>query len=351
MKQYLDAVKCIIDEGTHKPAARENMPGTKSLFGYQMAPIDLSKGFPLLTTKKINFNHVVIELLWFLKGETNVKYLIDRGVNIWNEDSYAYYCKVCARGEIEPMSFSDYEELIKGEDDVTTVPWFTNNDTYFLGDCGKQYGAQWRNFNGKTDQIKDLIDGLRNNPTGRRHIVSAWNPSELDDLALHPCHTMFQFNCRPIIYGATHPNLIEADLKPSEVDAYVEMMNLPKYYLDCKMYQRSADSFLGVPYNIASYALLTHLIADMCGMVVGNYIHTFGDLHIYDNHMDQVDEQLTRDPHKLPKLSWTVCQGKIDKETIDMTVDEYLDCTENIHLKGYEPQSRIKAELSTGIKK
>lgn len=320
MKQYLKALTAITEDGTNKPAAREGMPGTQSLFGYQMDPIDLSKGFPLLTTKKLNFRHIVVELLWFMRGETNVKYLVDQGVNIWNEDAYAFYCKQVKKntdGMVDPMSFEDFVMLM-GREETTTSPWFQDSD-YVLGDCGKQYGYQWRNFGGKTDQLKELVDGLRKNPSGRRHIISAWHPGDLDDLALHPCHSMVQFNCRPDGNGG--------------------------YILDCKMYQRSADTFLGVPYNIASYALLTHIVAKMVGMTPGIYTHTFGDLHIYDNHVDQVNEQLTRAPKELPTLMMHI---DIEGTSVD-SIDSWISAMFSVD--NYNPAARIKGELSTGIKK
>tara|TARA_R110002012_G_scaffold126846_1_gene278960 strand:- start:825 stop:1877 length:1053 start_codon:yes stop_codon:yes gene_type:complete len=350
MKQYLDALKAIQSDGTDKPAARENMPGTKSLFGYQMDPIDLSKGFPLLTTKKISFKHIVVELLWFLKGDTNIKYLIDNGVNIWNEDAYAYYLKILktVTYDVTEMSYKEFVSMVKDDrSQCTTRAWFDGND-YKLGDCGQQYGAQWRNFNGETDQIANLVKGLKESPMSRRHIVSAWNPTDIDnkDLALEPCHTMFQFNCRLIQYNSQHPELFGLDLKPSEVANYVVDNDCPKYYLDCKMYQRSADSFLGVPYNIASYALLTNIIAEMCGMVPGIYTQTFGDLHIYENHYNQANEQLERIPTKLPTLMRHVSIGPAAE------IEDIQNWTpEMFHLDGYNPQARIKAPLSTGIKK
>ena len=350
MKQYKEILLDIVSNGTEKPAARENMPGTLSLFGKQMDEIDLQKGFPLLTTKEINFNHIVVELLWFLKGDTNIKYLLDNGVNIWNQDAYSYYLKVLkdvTDGLVSPMDYKEFVDIVKNRPEALETPWFQSSD-YILGSCGQQYGAQWRNFNGKTDQIKDLIAGLRNNPAGRRHIVSAWNPSELEDLALHPCHTMFQFNCRPLSYKERAGIYIErwdgrVDTQEVKDDIALDKRGIPRYYLDCKMYQRSADTFLGVPYNIASYALLTHIVAEMCNMIPSKFTHTFGDLHIYENHIYQVKEQLSRIPRELPKL-------EIHSDLRDFNVDFSNWFPGMFKLSGYNPQEKIVGKLSTGIK-
>jgi len=230
MKQYKELLQDILQNGT-KRNDRTNI-GTLSVFGRQLR-FDLSKGFPLVTTKKVHIKSIIHELLWFLKGDTNIKYLQDNGVKIWNE-------------------------------------WADKD-----GNLGPVYGKQWRSWttpNGKSiDQISNLIDGLKTDPNSRRHIVTAWNPSDLDDMALSPCHCLFQFYV--------------ADGK-----------------LSCQLYQRSGDTFLGVPYNIASYALLTMMLAQVCNLQVGEFIHTFGDAHIYLNHIDQVKLQLSREPYRLPTM-------------------------------------------------
>ncbi len=273
MQQYLDLLKHIKERGTAKNDRTGT--GTKSVFGYQMR-FDLNKGFPLLTTKKIHFKSVVHELLWFLKGDTNIKYLTDNGIRIWNE-------------------------------------WADDK-----GDLGPIYGKQWRNWNNEgIDQIKLAIDTLKKNPDSRRVLISAWNPSVLPDsklnftenvannkAALPPCHAFFQF--------------------------YVSNDKL-----SCQLYQRSADVFLGVPFNIASYALLTMMIANVCNYKLGEFIHTFGDVHIYLNHMDQINEQLTRKPKPLPKIT-------INSEVTNIFDYKYSD----FDLIGYDPHPLIKGKVA-----
>lgn len=370
MKQYLQLLQDIKDRGTHKPAARANMPSTTSLFGYQFRH-NLQDGFPLLTTKTVNFRHIVTELLWFLKGDTNIKYLIDNGCNIWNQDAYNYYSKqfdIYNRGSNPKLTFEEFVELVKSG--TTSKYFFEDPSTnYSLGDCGYQYGKLWREwestdkeeyeFDSKTpenksiDQIQDLISGLKNNPMSRRHIITAWNPATLDKMALNACHCLVQFNCRPITYLNSDKVLKEFDLRPSEVDEFVEKNDFPKYYLDCQMYQRSADVFLGVPYNIASYALLTHILAEICNMQVGDFVHTFGDVHIYENHMEQVDLQLSRKERPLPTLTY----GSGFDSLVEDFQDEFISLNDVIsqlqpdlfHVKNYDPQGRIKAKLSTGL--
>jgi len=231
MQQYLDLMRYVQANGVEK--GDRTGTGTISVFGYQMR-FDLSQGFPMVTTKRVHFKSVVYELLWFLQGSTNIKYLNDHGVRIWNE-------------------------------------WADEN-----GELGPIYGYQWRSWpapNGtRIDQMTQVIDRIKNNPNSRRHIVSAWNVGEIDRMALPPCHTFFQFYV--------------ADGK-----------------LSCQLYQRSADIFLGVPFNIASYALLTMMVAQVCGLQAGDFVHTFGDAHLYLNHLEQVDLQLSRDPYPLPHLN------------------------------------------------
>lgn len=358
MKQYLQLLKDIKERGTYKPAARAGMPGTQSLFGYQFRH-DLQDGFPLLTTKKMYWKGVVIELLWFLRGDTNIKFLVDNGVNIWNEDAYNYYLKKCKDNKVEAQwSFEEFVSLIK-EGKTSDLRQMHN---YEYGDCGHQYGKVWRAWDGGSfivdagdngqrfhtsiDQIANLIDGLKKNPESRRHIVTAIDPAHDTDLALYWCHAMFQFNCRPLSF--------EDKLEWVMRNTDVEMENLaiteraygsdvPEYYLDCQLYQRSADVFLGVPFNIASYALLTEILAKMCNMVPGEYIHTFGDVHIYENHMDAVGEQLGRVPDNLPTLSLGC-----DFNNLDEFLDKFV--WGDARLDGYYPQESIKAKLSTGLK-
>ncbi|MDE3839287.1 thymidylate synthase [Bacillus methanolicus] len=263
MKQYLQLCEHVLNNGIVKDDRTGT--GTISTFGYQMR-FDLQEGFPLLTTKKLHVKSIIHELLWFLKGDTNVKYLQENGVRIWNE-------------------------------------WADEN-----GDLGPVYGHQWRSWTGADgqtiDQISELIDQIKNNPNSRRLIVSAWNVADLPKMALPPCHCLFQFYV--------------ADGK-----------------LSCQLYQRSADVFLGVPFNIASYALLTFMIAKVCGLEPGEFIHTFGDVHIYLNHIEQVKLQLTRDPRPLPKM-------KIARDVNDIFDFRYEDFV----LEGYDPHPHIKGVVS-----
>lgn len=263
MKQYLDLLQEIMDNGVVKKD--RTGVGTKSIFGYQMR-FDLSKGFPLLTTKKVHLRSIIHELLWFISGNTNIGYLRDNKVTIWDE-------------------------------------WADEN-----GDLGPVYGKQWRSWqtpDGRSiDQLSQVIETIRNNPDSRRIIVCAWNPSDVDKMALPPCHCFFQFYV--------------ADGK-----------------LSCQLYQRSADTFLGVPFNIASYALLTMMIAQVCGLEPGEFVHTTGDTHIYLNHFDQVREQLSREPRPLPKM-------KINPEIKSIFDFKY----EDFELTDYDPWPAIKAPVA-----
>lgn len=365
MKQYQKMQKDILEKGTHKPAAREGMPGTTSLFGYQNR-YNLMEGFPIVTTKEINFENIVHELLWILGGDTNVRYLVENGCNIWNEDAYNYYVKLCDKEEILPVDFKRFCKTLKDGDILTDTP-----KDYNVGDCGKQYGWLWRHLDQKSipmsfeeedavqeiDQLQILIKGLLDNPMSRRHIINAWNPSTLDDMALHPCHVLVQFNCRPLTKEEKEKFIPSG----TSEDLYEKLLgSMPEYYLDCQMYQRSADSFLGVPYNISSYSLLTILLCNLLNMVPGEFIHSFGDLHIYDNHISQTTHQLTRLPKKLPKLDWS--EGiknifkslKAEEMSNEMKSDLIIEVLETLEsddvwLKGYRSHPAIKAKLSTGL--
>ncbi|MEW7290827.1 thymidylate synthase [Aquimarina sp. 2304DJ70-9] len=273
MRQYLDLVRHVIENGNVKEDRTGT--GTKSVFGYQMR-FDLSEGFPMVTTKKLHLKSIVHELLWFLKGDTNIAYLQENGVRIWNE-------------------------------------WADEN-----GDLGPVYGHQWRNWDSnEIDQIKEVVEALKNNPDSRRMLVSAWNPSVLPDTsksfsenvangkaALPPCHAFFQF--------------------------YVA-----EGKLSCQLYQRSADIFLGVPFNIASYALFTMMMAQVCGYEAGDFIHTFGDAHIYNNHLEQLDLQLSREPRKLPKM---ILNPKV-KDIFGFVFDDFT-------LVDYDPHPHIKGAVA-----
>ena len=313
MEQYLNLCRHIKDYGVMKEDRTGT--GTKSVFGYQMR-FDLEKGFPLCTTKKIAFRLVVSELLWFIKGDTNVKTLIEANNHIWNEWAFEKWVKSESYDGPDLTNFGvraakdPVFKTIVDEQMEKFCAKIISDDQFAeeFGDLGPVYGKQWRSWpghNGETiDQLKNLIDQIKNNPDSRRHIITAWNPAEVDEMALPPCHSFMQF--------------------------YVA-----KGKLSCQLYQRSADVFLGVPFNIASYALLTHLIAKECDLEVGEFVHTLGDAHLYSNHMEQVDTQLNRNPKPLPTLILSS-----DKKSI---FDFEL---EDIFLEGYDPHPRIKAPIA-----
>ncbi|MGP6147575.1 thymidylate synthase [Jeotgalibaca sp. A122] len=312
-KQYLELAQKILDEGVEK--SDRTGTGTKSIFGYQMR-FDLQKGFPLLTTKKTAFGLIKSELLWFLKGDTNIRYLLENNNHIWDEWAFERYSKSTdyqgpdmtdfGRRAVQDEAFNEVyqEQLSAFREKVLTDDIFSEK----YGELGNIYGSQWRHWKttqGETiDQIKDVIKMIKTTPDSRRLIVSAWNPEDVPNMALPPCHTLFQF--------------FVADGK-----------------LSCQLYQRSADVFLGVPFNIASYALLTHLIANETGLKVGEFIHTFGDAHLYLNHMDQIKEQLSREVYELPEL---VIKNP-EKSIFDMEKDDIV-------VKGYKSHPRIKAPIA-----
>ena len=298
MKQYLDLLARIKNEGVVK--TDRTGTGTKSVFGHQMR-FDLSQGFPLLTTKKVFLKGIIHELLWFLNGDTNIKYLVDNGVHIWDNDAYRHYNELCIKEGVLPVSM---EEFLRAAQEGIDSPI----EGYKFGDLNHVYGYQWRSWprpNGETiDQIQQAVDLIKNNPDSRRIIVSAWNVADVEKMALPPCHTLFQFYV--------------ADGK-----------------LSCMLYQRSADTFLGVPFNIASYALLTMMMAQVCGLEAGEFVHTLGDTHLYLNHFEQVDEQLSRTPRALPKMH------------INPDVKSIFDFKyEDFELEGYDPYPVIKAPMS-----
>ena len=298
MKQYLDLLTRIKTEGAVK--TDRTGTGTKSVFGHQMR-FDLSQGFPLLTTKKVFLKGIIHELLWFLNGDTNIKYLVDNGVHIWDNDAYRYYNELCVKEGVLPVSM---EEFLRAAQEGIESPI----EGYKFGDLNHVYGYQWRSWprpNGEAiDQIQQAVDLIKNNPDSRRIIVSAWNVADVEKMALPPCHTLFQFYV--------------ADGK-----------------LSCMLYQRSADTFLGVPFNIASYALLTMMMAQVCGLEAGEFVHTLGDTHLYLNHLEQVDEQLSRTPRALPKMH-------INPDVKSIFDFKYEDFT----LSDYDPYPTIKAPMS-----
>ena len=266
MKQYQTLLRHILKNGEKRDDRTGT--GTIGVFGYQMR-FDLNEGFPLVTTKKVHLKSIIHELLWFLDGETNIKYLCENGVRIWDDWPFNKYKN---RSEYQGETIREFANRIAQEDDFAQK-W---------GDLGPVYGSQWRSWpdgsGGQIDQIEKLISQIKNNPDSRRHIVSAWNVADIEQMTLPPCHTIFQFYVgQPRTEGG-------------------------KRTLSCQLYQRSADTFLGVPFNIASYALLTMMVAQVFDLDLGDFVHTFGDAHIYSNHIEQVNLQLAREPLPLPNM-------------------------------------------------
>lgn len=300
MRQYHDLLRHILNEGIRKEDRTGT--GTISVFGYQMR-FDLQEGFPLVTTKKLHVKSILHELLWFLRGDTNIGYLVRNGVNIWNDWPFQHWLEATGQAADYPKYSPEWKSKMKEfvqrvkEDEAFAARW---------GELGPVYGRQWRDFNG-VDQIADLLRDIRAKPHSRRLIVSAWNPQDIPVMAksgLPPCHALFQF--------------------------YVA-----EGRLSCQLYQRSADVFLGVPFNIASYALLTMMVAQVCDLAPGEFIHTFGDVHLYLNHVEQARLQLTREPRPLPQM-------KINPDVNDLFEFRY----EDFELRNYDPHPPIKAEVS-----
>ncbi|MCO6475533.1 MAG: thymidylate synthase [Phaeodactylibacter sp.] len=300
MRQYLDLLQHIKDNGIRKNDRTGT--GTLSVFGYQMR-MDLQEGFPLLTTKKVYIRSVIHELLWFLKGDTNIRYLVQNGVNIWNEWPYQNWLRETGQEDKYPKYSEEWKDRMKGfieqvkEDENFARRW---------GELGPVYGRQWRNFEG-VDQMAEVVEAIRRNPDSRRHIVSAWNPKDIPGMVksgLPPCHTLFQF--------------------------YVA-----EGRLSCQLYQRSADVFLGVPFNIASYSLLAMMVAQACDLQPGDFVHTFGDVHLYLNHLEQANLQLSREPRPLPKM-------KINPEVKNLFDFKF----EDFELQDYGPHPPIRAQVA-----
>lgn len=376
MKQYKELAKKVLEEGSIKYPARDNMPHTTSLFGPQMEFNVSYHNFPIITSKKVSFKAIVVELLWFMKGITNVAWLNDHKVTIWNEDSYAYYCKKCEKQGLTPASFEEYITVLTSYKfrDIIYAELSVMPDNYVVGDTGMQYGALWRNLpvgNSPTtsqilhlpdvtcltpeevlrmfnsggvlpytksetvyyvDQLKEVYLSLKNNPNGRRHIVSSWNVPTLDDMALNACHSLFQFNCSLEKEGVS-------DIQK----------------LDLKLYQRSADLFLGVPYNISSYALLLLIFSTILNYSPGRFIHSFGDVHIYSNHDDAVKQLLENTEFDLPTLSFSerFLEDVVKLRSDDITFEDFVNQlgVSDFELLDYKHAGQIKGELSTGIKK
>ena len=300
MKQYLDLLKLIKETGIKKEDRTGT--GTISIFGHQMR-FNLQDGFPLMTTKKVNLDSIIYELLWFIRGDTNIRYLVQNEVNIWNDWPFQSWLNETGQADKYTMHSKEWKEMMK-----TFVQTVIADEGFAsqYGDLGPVYGKQWRDFEG-VDQLERVIEDIKNSPDSRRLIVSAWNPKDIPVMiksGLPPCHTLFQF--------------------------YVSNGRL-----SCQLYQRSADVFLGVPYNIASYALLTLMIAKVTGLEPGEFVHSFGDTHIYLNHLEQVEEQLSRDPHSLPQL-------KIKNNRSSLFEFEIND----FELTDYDPHPFISAPIA-----
>lgn len=292
MRAYLDALQHILDTGADR--GDRTGTGTRSVFGLQMR-FDLSEGFPLVTTKKTFMKGITHELLWFLAGDTNIRYLVENGVHIWDEWPYKEYRLASERGEVPAMEMADFITKI-GTDASFAEKW---------GSIGPGYGFQWRNFNGEgIDQIKNLVEGIKKNPESRRHMVITYNPVQAEKMLLPPCHSMFQF--------------------------YVANGRV-----SCQMYQRSADMFLGIPFNIASYALLVMMVAQVTGYQPGEFVHVIGDAHIYHNHFDQVKLQLSREPFPLPTM-------RLNPSIKDIFSFKFEDFT----LENYQHHEAIKAPIA-----
>ncbi len=287
MKQYLDLCRTILENGVKKDDRTHT--GTISYFGYQMR-FNLNDGFPLLTTKRVHLKSIIHELLWFISGSTNIKYLVDNDVRIWNDWPYEKYKN---SDEYQGEDITQFAQKIK-DDDEFAKKW---------GDLGPVYGKQWRDFFG-VDQLEDLINEIKTNPNSRRLIISAWNPKQVKEMALPPCHCFMQF------YVCNNR-------------------------LSCQLYQRSADVFLGVPFNIASYALFTMMIAQVCDLELGDFVHTIGDAHIYLNHLDQINLQLQRECRQLPTM-------KLNKNIKSIYDFKYEDFT----LENYNPHKGIKGKVA-----
>jgi len=291
MRQYHELMDRVLREGIDK--SDRTGTGTRSVFGHQMR-FDLAEGFPMVTTKKLHLKSILHELIWFISGDTNIRYLCQNGVRIWDDWPFATYSK---SADYDGIDMKEFATRIAVDADFA-AKW---------GDLGPVYGYQWRFWpgpNGPVDQLRDVLEGIRRNPDGRRHIVSAWNPGYIDQMALPPCHAFFQFY---VVDGK----------------------------LSCQLYQRSADIFLGVPFNIASYALLIHMMAQDLGLGVGDFVHTLGDAHIYSNHMEQVQLQLSREPRALPTLM------------LNPSVKSLFDFRyEDVELVGYDSHPHIPAPVA-----
>lgn len=361
MKQYQDLLQEILDNGREKESGRANMPNTIGI-SHATIKMNLQEGFPLLTTKKMFWKGIVHELLWFLRGETNIKYLVDNNVNIWNSDAYRWYLKYANSLE-EPDYGYHVDDPKENCTRVFTMEEFIENiktgrlglhSKYKLGDLGKVYGHQWRNQNG-VDQVKEVLDGLKSNPYSRYHIIDGWNKADFKESALPPCHLLYQFIVRPMTLEErieytrisdvrkTNESIIVPSDKWEFTEKELDNLNIPKYYLDLNMYQRSVDTFLGASFNLASMSLLLMIFAKVNNMIAGKATWIGGDTHIYIPHIPMVQEQLEREPFPLPEM-------KINKEL--NSLEDILTLNINdFELINYKCHETIKAELFVGLKK
>ena len=378
MRQYHKLLREISTNGTLKEAARPGMPGTIALFGIQER-FDLSKSFPLVTTKKLSFRNILTELMWFMKGDTNINYLIENKCNIWVDDTYRGYLNKIDKDvvKIEPLSKEEFIQKLLLDEDFS--------DEY--GDLGPTYGYQWRSFGGDTDQLAKVIRSLKNAPAGRRHIITAWDPNVVDSLILPPCHPFIQFDATKLtveerveiyskgpglrrmlgqdFYGEDFfdestedlPEPIRTEYSQEDID-YLNLQNVPQYKLSCQFYMRSVDMFLGAPYNIASYAFLTSIIAKIVGMVPGQLVFTAGDAHIYENHIVETQQILERDTEAFapPQLALSGVFDEVESFYKDgeFELDRFLkeldeDLYRYVRIINYNAYPAIKAELSVGI--
>ncbi len=369
MKSYLELLEQIKTHGVEKPSARNKMPPTVGLsFGHIQH--NLQDGFPLLTTKQMYWKGIVHELLWFLRGETNIKYLVDNKVNIWNQDAYRWYLKNTCHNE--PMSLETFITWVKENKEDFTKSHGVN---YNMGDLGKVYGYQWRNQNG-VDQVKDIFEGVKDNPFSRYHIIDGWNKKDFSEMALPPCHLLYQFITRPLtdmervklydnstfdssssttkqqlgsfIYPEEYVQKFEDDVPDpigwqlsKKEHEFLDEQKIPRLALDLNMYQRSVDTALGLPFNIASMSLLLLLFSKVFKMHGGVINWIGGDTHLYCNHLEKVDLQLSRTPHKLPKM--------VIKKDLNSLEDILQLSIEDFDLQGYISYDKIDYELSTGL--
>jgi thymidylate synthase len=391
---YQDLLQTIIDNGVEKKDRTGT--GTKSIFGYQIRH-DMQSGFPLLTTKKMFWKGIVTELLWFLRGDTNIKYLVDNDCHIWDGDAYKAYLKKYEKDKLHGVIYENNETQNRPFSKEEFINWIKNNDKFseLYGELGPVYGKQWRSWHWRSepvlpeekymiyttegkpvtwsdekyiDQIQNLINDLKTNPDSRRLMVSAWNVGELDQMVLPPCHYGFQVYTRELsleeryvmYFEKLDHTMVPLDIKIPNIHQYFTELNIPTRAISLMWNQRSVDTFLGLPFNIASYGLLLEIIAKAVNMVPDQLIGNLGDVHLYNNHIEQAKEQISRTPYKLPKLNintefWPYEGGECGEGPLDATAvfnsfkdDSFCKCLleEDIQLGNYQSHPAIKAPLS-----